>query len=62
MPTRFETEQVKALCRGEFPTRSGFEWSRVDYFLLEDGLLQPYAGDHILPGPAITVVAAEMPS
>jgi len=50
----FSTEQVKALCGGEFP-KSGFAWEQVEHFELIDGVLQPFEGSEILPGPGIVV-------
>jgi hypothetical protein len=58
-PIIFAVEQVKALCGGAFPFASGFNWDAVEHFLLEDGVLQPYEGTEILPGPAIVFFAKE---
>ena len=55
-PTVFTTEQVKALCGGELPLAEHFAWERAECFHLEEGVLQPYAGDEILPMPGITVL------
>lgn len=53
---RFSVEQVKAFIGGELPHAGGFLWDRVEYFLLEDGALQPYNGyGEILPGPGIRI-------
>lgn len=51
---RFSVEQVKAICDGRLPD-CGFAWELVEYFRLEGNVLQPYAGDTILPGPGITI-------
>jgi hypothetical protein len=51
---KFSIEQVAALCGGKLP-ETGFSWSGVGHFLLEDGILQPYALEEILPGPGIMV-------
>lgn len=53
----FSVEQVTALCGGRLPYGDGFAWERVERFELEAGVLQPYAGDTILPGPGICVKA-----
>ncbi|MCR4276029.1 MAG: hypothetical protein NUV90_01460 [Candidatus Parcubacteria bacterium] len=53
----FTVEQVTALCGGRLPYGDGFTWERVERFELEDGMLQPYAGDTILPGPGIRIKA-----
>ena len=53
---KFTVAQVAALCGGELPHANRFAWYTVEYFLLEDGVLQPYAGRDILPGPGITLV------
>jgi len=55
MGIEFTKEQVTALCNGTLPRESGFDWSRVDHFMLEAGVFQPYAGRMPLPGPAIAV-------
>ena len=57
MSTSFTPEQVLALCGGSFPGQSGFAWDRVERFELEGGILQPYAGREILPGPGISLEA-----
>ena len=54
----FSVEQVKALCGG-FPEAKGFAWEEVKNFQLEDGLLQPYNGDTILPGPGLEISLKE---
>lgn len=51
---KFTVAQVTALCGGKLPDANGFAWERVEYFLLEDGSLEPYADRKILPGPSIT--------
>jgi hypothetical protein len=51
--------QVEALCGG-FPKARGFNWRSVEQFKLEEGVLQPYAGDEILPGPGIRVGILEL--
>lgn len=53
--TRYTPAQVAALCGGELPKADGFAWERVEHFLLEDGVLQPYSGKQILPGPGLEV-------
>jgi hypothetical protein len=58
---RFTPEQVRALCGGRFPN-CGFDWNSVGYFRWEGGVLQPYAGDEILPGPSITVSVCTGPN
>ncbi len=50
---RFTTEQVTALCGGELPDGFGFDCSRVEHFRIEEEVLQPYAGDDLLPGPGL---------
>ena len=50
---KFTVAQVTALCGGKLPHANGFAWERVEYFLLEDGALQPYSDGNILPGPSI---------
>ncbi|MDP3957942.1 MAG: hypothetical protein Q8Q36_00575 [bacterium] len=55
----FTREQVAALCGGRFPETNGFDWSRVGHFRLEDGVLQPYAFDQILPGPGLKTTVKE---
>ena len=58
----FTVEQVTALCGGRLPYGDGFAWERVERFELEDGMLQPYTGNTILPGPGICIKArAELP-
>lgn len=58
----FTVAQVTALCGGRLPYGDGFAWERVGRFELKDGVLQPYAGNNILPGPGIRVRArAELP-
>ena len=52
---RFTVAQVTALCGGKLPYGKGFAWERVEHFLLEEGVLQPYSGKNILPGPGITL-------
>lgn len=51
----FTTDQVKALCGGQFPNSRGFAWERVGEFRLENDALQPYNGNEVLPGPALVV-------
>ena len=52
----FSPGQVAMLFGGSFPYAGGFAWERVEYFkLLEHGVLQPYSGDEILPGPSIVL-------
>ena len=51
----FETAHVQALCGGQFPTANGFAWDQVEHFRLEDGVLQPYRGNEILPGLTLEV-------
>ncbi len=53
--TTFAVAQVKALCNGRLPYGDGFAWERVEYFKLEDGVLQPYSDNTILPGPGIRI-------
>ncbi len=53
----FSVDQVKELFWGNFPYADGFAWKSVERFELEDGVLQPYAGDDILPGPGIEITA-----
>ena len=53
----FTIAQATALCGGQLPAESGFAWERVEHFRLEDGVLQPYSGDTILPGPGIRITA-----
>ena len=60
-PREFDREDVRAMCGGTFPHGDGFEWNRVDTFRLEGELLEPYAGDEILPGPALRVTITEAP-
>lgn len=55
--TTFTVAQVTALCKGKLPYGNGFTWERVEHFRLEDGVLQPYSGDTILPGPGIHIKA-----
>ena len=52
---RFSVEDILELCGGQFPEADGFNWEEVEYFLLEDGMLQPYEGEVVLPGPALIV-------
>lgn len=59
-PLIFMVDQVRALCGGVFPYARGFAWERVEHFRLEDGVLQPYRGDTILPGPGILVTTKEV--
>jgi hypothetical protein len=49
----FGVNQVKALLGDKFPGE--FPWNRAEHFLMEDGVLQPYAGDEILPMPGIKI-------
>ena len=56
----FTYGQVEALC-GTFPHANGFHWPSVGHFMLEDGILQPYDGDEILPGPGLAVEVVEAP-
>lgn len=57
---KFAVDQVKALCGGVFPYARGFAWERVEHFRLENGTLQPYRGDTILPGPGILITTKEI--
>ena len=57
----FSAEAVKELCGGEFPSGTKFIWSTVEYFRLEDGVMQPYRGEEILPGPGILFSAKLAP-
>ena len=50
-------KQVQALCGGKFPLAEDFAWERAECFHLEDDVLQPYAGNMLLPMPGITVNA-----
>ena len=59
MDNIFSVEQVRALCGGKFPETNGFAWETVKHFRLEYGLLQPYNGDTILPGPGLEITAKE---
>ncbi len=59
MDEHFTIEQVKALCGGKLPSTSGFAWGRVEHFRLEGGVLEPYGGYGILPGPGIEVTTKE---
>lgn len=59
MDVHFTIEQVQALCGGELPSASGFNWKAAEHFRLEDGVLQPYNGYGILPGPGIAIAAKE---
>lgn len=52
---RLSPKTVAALCGGEFPDGDGFDWRNVEHFRLQDGILQPYRGDEILPGPGLKV-------
>jgi hypothetical protein len=57
----FPKDTVRALLGGKWPEIKGYEgfaYETVHHYKLEDGLLQPYAGDSefILPGPAFRLV------
>lgn len=59
---KFSLEQVIALCGGKLPDPSGytrkFDWNKVGYFLLEEGVLRAYSSDHLtLLVPGISVQA-----
>ncbi|TSA43968.1 hypothetical protein D4R49_01185 [bacterium] len=56
---KFTVAQVTVLCGGKLPDANGFAWWEVEYFLLGDGILQPYAGKEILPGPGIIFAIRE---
>lgn len=60
IPVCFTKNEVKALCGGKMPEANGFAWERVGYFMLEDGVLQPYSGTEILPGPGLKVTVEEI--
>lgn len=51
----FTVRQVAVLCGGTLPESNGFNWKDVYHFELEDGVLQPYAGTQLLPGPGIRI-------
>lgn len=57
---RFSVEQTKALCGGKLPYAHGFAWHEVEYFLLENGVLEPYSGNQILPGPGLEITIREI--
>jgi len=52
-PVVFTPEQVLALCGGQMPYANGFAWDTVEEFRLENGALEPYEGEEILPGPGL---------
>ena len=56
----FTVEQVVALCGDQLPHGAGFFWSAVEHFRLEDGVLQPYRGNEILPWPGIRISTEEV--
>jgi hypothetical protein len=58
---QFTVEQTTALYGGKLPYANGFSWERVEYFKLEDGVLQPYSGDQILPGPGFLITFKMVP-
>jgi hypothetical protein len=51
----FKPGTVLMICGGSFPDANGFDYSQAEYFLFASGVLQPYAGKEILPGPALIV-------
>jgi len=53
MPSTMPAAQMREILGGEFPDFNGFYWPAVEEFRLEGDVWQPYAGDTILPGPAI---------
>lgn len=57
---RIPPELVELLCGG-FEKETGFSWDAVEYFRLEDGILQSYAGGEILPGPGLRVNVEVLP-
>jgi len=53
--------ETMELIIGEFPYADGFTWEAVEYFKLEYGVWQPYAGDEILPGPGLKLEVKLIP-
>lgn len=58
--TRFSIEQTKTLCGEKLPYAGGFAWEETEYFLLQDGVLEPYSGNQILPGPGLEITIREI--
>lgn len=60
-PILFNTQQVLALCGGTFPPVTGFDWNRVRFFQLQNGLMLPFVeDDQPLPGATLRITATRL--
>lgn len=58
----FTIDQVLALCGGAFPHAGGFDWKRVQHFLMVEGALVAVDGfGAFIPAPSISVSVALLP-